>query len=242
MAGKRYTPRQVAAISVGTALAVLLLALVIAVFAFFEYRKRKARCVLTLASPGLTAPLDNPRPVLSPINPADNMSRAKELNISHNLGPVHDIATWINLALSKGFSDLPNLFKHLRYDIKDYVAVYHSDTPVDRIMVADLSTGLNSDDLNRALSHPITKNEVICQYFAQQLLPSISPFCDPDLALLPLECVKLLRSMHTVPRALPNTFSKLMDIFFFGFRTLKLCLTFFFQNRINIDGWQCGGS
>ena len=199
--GALYTPRQVAAISVGSSLGALLIAFAIAVFAFFQYRKRKAKCVPTQVSPVSTGPPKPPAAELVSMKPAEGVGWTKQVHISSHGGIVGAVGSLIGIPQHLAPENMSYFVGRLSDHIDDHVLRFYKHTSVDGIRVDDLSTGLNSDDLSQNLREYKTRRNLIRQHIAQQILPSTSPLCEPELALLPLECVKLLRTMSSLERA-----------------------------------------
>lgn len=127
---------------------------------------------------------------------------------------VEDIARRLRLP-QKSSAELSFFALILMDHIAEHVERFYNHTQEDSIKVADLSTGLDSDDLSQLLSEPKTRKDVIRRYLAQQILPSISPICEPELALLPLEFVRLLRTVSFQERDDNSTFGKSMNRYLF---------------------------
>ena len=189
-----YTSAQVAGISVGTSMGVFLLTLVVLLLLIHRRRshaesQRRLGNGLHRLTPGATATT-----LEAPPQPARNRP------------PPQDIVDIISLPSPVFDNELGRQNSIIKTSIANHVYQFYGDRLPKKFNRTGLSTGLSENELDILLRDQRRQSLVICQFFAQQLLASISPFYEPEFALLPSRWVELLRDS---PLHGPDTSRKL---------------------------------
>ena len=177
-----YTPAQVAGISVGSSVGVLCLSVIIPWLLGGRNKhgnepQRQSGDEAPQQMPGLTVDTqhkspqpDKPTPLPSPIH-----------HLIHLPEPIYE-------------DELRLQASTLNHWIQDHVYEFYDDIPRERFVRKELSAGLTETNLEKVLNDRTRWTLLVRQYIAQQLLASLSPFSEPEIALLPIEWIRLIRS------------------------------------------------
>ena len=180
-----YTAAQVAGISVGSSIGALILSF--AVFLSF-YRRKKSK-LKAPRKPGSESHWLAPETGPTHTSPAQKITQPTSLSIAevtHLPRRIYDDELGLQASI-------------LKTSITNFVYNYYEKMPAKDVKRTDLSTGLSERHLETVLQSQRHRPLIVRQYLAQQLIASVFPFCEPELALLPTAWVDLLRSsnLHT---------------------------------------------